>query len=49
MSHHPDTWVEFEDALSDYFLSAAEDKRDLKTMLVPRYEGNIEDSMTQMT
>jgi hypothetical protein len=41
--------VQYEEALCECFLSADEDKRDLKSMLALRYEGDIEDYMTQKT
>jgi hypothetical protein len=49
MSYHRDTWVQYEEALCDCFLSAEEDKRDLERMLALRYKGDIEDYMTQKT
>jgi hypothetical protein len=49
MSHHRDTWVQYEEALCDHFLSTEEDKRDLERMSALRYEGDIEDYMTQKT
>jgi hypothetical protein len=41
--------VQYEEALCKRFLSAEEDKRDLKRMSALRYEGDIGDYMTQMT
>jgi hypothetical protein len=46
MSHRWDTWVQYEEALFDHFLSAEEDQRDLERMSALRYEGNIEDYIT---
>jgi hypothetical protein len=49
MSHHWDTQAQYEEPLCECFLSADEDKRDLKRMSALRYEGDIEDYMTQKT
>jgi hypothetical protein len=49
MAHHWDTWVQYEEVLRDHFLSVEENKRDLERMSALRYEGNIEDYMTEKT
>jgi hypothetical protein len=49
MSNHRDTWTQYEEALYERFLSAEENKRDLKRMLALRYEADIEDYITQTT
>jgi hypothetical protein len=47
MSYHRDTYVQYDEALCDCILYAKEDKADLETMSALRYEGNIEEFMTQ--
>jgi hypothetical protein len=49
MSHIRDTKVQYEEALCDFFLSVEKDKGDLERILALRYQGNIEDYMTQTT
>jgi hypothetical protein len=49
MSYRHDTWAQYEETLHECFLSVEEDKLDLERMSVLRYEGDIEDYMTQKT
>jgi hypothetical protein len=49
MSHQWDTGAQDEETLCERFLSIEEDKRDLGRMSALKYEGNIEDYITQKT
>jgi hypothetical protein len=49
MSHCQDTWAQYEEALWERFLSAEEDKRNLKTMAALTYKRDIENYMTDKT
>jgi hypothetical protein len=49
MSHHWDTWAQYEEALCEHFLSTEEDKQDFETMSALRYKRDFEDYMTQKT
>jgi hypothetical protein len=48
-SHCRDTCAQYEEALCERFLNAESDKQDLERLFALRYEGDIEDYMTQMT